>query len=101
VLLMAKNNVDGIYDADPTKVPTARKFQTLSYLEALYRRLEVMDSTALSLCMENSLPIIVFDLRAPDSIERATSGEKIGTLVSEGESVLVPALPRGREGERA
>jgi uridylate kinase len=90
VLLMAKNKVDGVYDADPTKVATARRFQTLSYMEALSRRLEVMDSTALSLCMDNNLPIIVFDLRAPNSIARAASGEKIGTLVAQHESVLTP-----------
>jgi uridylate kinase len=91
VVLMAKNQVDGVYDADPSKVPTARRFETLSYIDAISRRLEVMDSTALSLCMENSLPIVVFDLRAPSSIERAASGEKIGTLVTEEESVLAPA----------
>ncbi|KPK21242.1 MAG: uridylate kinase [Dehalococcoidia bacterium SM23_28_1] len=90
VLLMAKNKVDGVYDAAPTKVATARRFQTLSYMEALSRRLEVMDSTALSLCMDNNLPIIVFDLRAPNSIARAACGEKIGTLVAQHESVLTP-----------
>jgi uridylate kinase len=89
VLLMAKNNVDGVYDADPSRVRTARKFETLSYLEAINRRLEVMDSTALSLCLENGLPIIVFDLRAPASIERVTLGKKIGTRVEQGESILV------------
>jgi uridylate kinase len=91
VLLMAKNKVDGVYDADPREVLAARRFETLNYIEAINRRLEVMDSTALSLCMENHLPIIVFDLRAPSSIERAASGEKIGTLVTEEESVLAPA----------
>jgi uridylate kinase len=91
VVLMAKNQVDGVYDADPSKVPTARRFETLSYIDAISRRLEVMDSTALSLCMENSLPIVVFDLGAPSSIERAACGEKIGTLVTEEESVLAPA----------
>ena len=91
VLLMAKNMVDGVYDADPSKVPTARRFETLSYIDAINRRLEVMDSTALSLCMENNLPIVVFDLRAPTSIERAACGEKIGTLVTEEKSVLAPA----------
>jgi uridylate kinase len=91
VLLMAKNKVDGVYDADPREVPTARRFEVLNYIEAINRRLEVMDSTALSLCMENSLPIIVFDLRAPSSIERAASGEKIGTLVTEEKSILAPA----------
>jgi uridylate kinase len=90
VLLMAKNKVDGVYDADPTKVATAQRFQTLSYMEALSRRLEVMDSTALSLCMDNNLPIVVFDLRAPNSIVRAASGETIGTLVAQQESALAP-----------
>jgi len=90
VLLMAKNKVDGVYDADPSKVASARRFQTLSYMEALSRRLEVMDSTALSLCMDNNLPIVVFDLRAPNSISRVASGEKIGTLVGQHESALAP-----------
>ena len=88
VLLMAKNKVDGVYEADPRQVPAARRFQTLGYIEAINRRLEVMDSTALSLCMENALPIIVFDLSAPDSIVRAVQGEKIGTLVGSQESIL-------------
>ena len=91
VLLMAKHGVDGVYDTDPTKSDTARKFTQLSYMDALNRRLAVMDSTALSLCMENNLPIIVFDLAAPNSIERAARGEKIGTTVSPEESQY--ALP--------
>ena len=82
VLLMTKNNVDGIYNADPTKNRSAKKFDTLTHLEALNLRLQVMDATALSLCLENKLPIIVFDLQAPHSIERAIAGESIGTLVS-------------------
>jgi uridylate kinase len=82
VLLMTKNNVDGIYSADPRKDPKARKFDKLTHLEALNMRLEVMDATALSLCLENKLPIVVFDLDAPRSIERAVKGETIGTLVS-------------------
>jgi len=81
VLLMTKNNVDGIYSADPRKDPNAKKFDKVSYLEALNMRLEVMDATALSLCLENKLPIMVFDLQAPRSIERAVCGEPIGTLV--------------------
>ncbi|HLZ68279.1 MAG TPA: UMP kinase [Dehalococcoidia bacterium] len=89
VLLMAKNRVDGVYDADPSKVPGARKFQRVSYSEALARRLAVMDSTALALCMENDLPIIVFDLAAEHSIERAVAGEQIGTFVGGKETVLV------------
>ena len=82
VLLMTKNNVDGIYSADPQKKPDAKKFDRLTHLEALNMRLEVMDATALSLCLENKLPIIVFDLQAPRSIERVVTGELIGTLVS-------------------
>ncbi len=81
-LLMTKNNVDGIYDADPRKNKNARKFDKLTYMEALNMRLEVMDATALSLCMENKLPIIVFDLLSPRSIERAVMGEPIGTIVT-------------------
>ena len=82
VLLMTKNNVDGIYNANPSKNRNAKKFDTLTYLEALNLRLEVMDATALSLCLENKLPIIVFDLQAPHSIERVVCGESIGTVVS-------------------
>jgi len=82
VLLMAKNNVDGIYSADPLKNPSARKFDKLTHLEALNKRLKVMDATALSLCLENKLPIIVFDLQIPHSVEKAVTGGSIGTLVS-------------------
>ena len=82
VLLMTKNNVDGIYDSDPAHNPNARMFDKLTYMEALNLRLEVMDATALSLCLENKLPIIVFDLRASNSIEKAVMGEPIGTLVT-------------------
>jgi len=82
VLLMAKNNVDGIYSADPLKDPGAKKFDHLTHLEALNLRLEIMDATALSLCLENKLPIIVFDLQASHSLERVVLGEPIGTLVS-------------------
>ena len=81
-LLMTKNNVDGVYDADPLKNPDAKKFDRLTYLEALNMRLEVMDTTALSLCLENKLPIVVFDFLAPRSIERVVMGEPIGTIVS-------------------
>ena len=82
VLLMTKNNVDGIYSADPLKNPNAKKFDKLTHFEVLNMHLEVMDATALSLCLENKLPIIVFDLQAPRSLERAVTGELIGTLVS-------------------
>lgn len=81
-LLMAKNGVDGVYDADPAKVPTARRFEHLTYLEAIQLRLQVMDSTALSLCMENHVPIIVFDMNAPDGVYHALRGDAVGTIVS-------------------
>ncbi len=82
VLLMAKNNVDGIYSADPRRDRDARKFDKLTHLEVLNMRLEVMDATALSLCLENKLPIIVFDLQTPRSIEQVIIGKPIGTLVT-------------------
>ena len=83
VLLMAKNGVDGVYDADPRTTPTARKFEHLGHMEALERGLKVMDSTALSLCMDNKLPIIVFDLRNKPDLERIVRGDdEVGTLIS-------------------
>jgi uridylate kinase len=81
VLLMAKNNVDGVYDSDPLTNAAARRYDELTYLDAIKMRLEVMDSTALSLCMDNHLPIVVFDLQAPNSIERVVGGELVGTVV--------------------
>ena len=81
VLLMTKNNVDGIYNSDPIKNRDAMKFDRLTHFEALNMRLQVMDATALSLCLENNLPIIVFDLGAPRSMERVVVGEPIGTFV--------------------
>ncbi len=84
VLLMTKNRVDGVYSADPNKDVTARKFEHLTYMEALNLRLEVMDATALSLCLENKLPIVVFDLQAPGALEKAVLGEPVGTLISGG-----------------
>ncbi len=85
VLLMAKNKVDGVYDSDPLTNAGAKKYDQISYLDALRLRLEVMDSTALSLCMDNNVPIKVFDLQAPNSIERVVAGELVGTLVHSGE----------------
>jgi uridylate kinase len=85
VLLMAKNKVDGVYDSDPLTNAGAKKYDQISYLDALRMRLEVMDSTALSLCMDNNIPIKVFDLQAPNSIERVVAGELVGTLVHSGE----------------
>ncbi|MCJ7491869.1 MAG: hypothetical protein MUP15_06925, partial [Dehalococcoidia bacterium] len=83
VLLMAKNRVDGVYDGNPRKTPGLRRFDTLNYMDALARRLEVMDSAAVTLCMGYNLPIVVFDLMCPDGIVRAVRGDKIGTLIAE------------------
>jgi uridylate kinase len=74
--------VDGIYDADPLKHPDAKKFDRITYAEALNRRLQVMDSTALSLCMDNKMPIVVFNIADSGNIKRAVSGEPVGTLVT-------------------
>lgn len=80
VILMAKR-VDGVYDSDPLKNPKAKKFESLSYLDVLSKGLGVMDSTATSLCMDNNLPLIVFDLNQGGNILRAVMGEMIGTYV--------------------
>ena len=80
-VILKATNVDGIYDADPKTSPGARKFHELSHMEVLNRHLKVMDSTAISLCMDNGLPIIVFDLHAPGNIKRVVCGEPIGTIV--------------------
>lgn len=80
-ILLAKK-VDGVYDKDPYKYPNAVKYDTLTYIEVLERGLQVMDSTATSLCMDNNIPIIVFGLDKPGNIKRAVLGEKIGTIVS-------------------
>jgi uridylate kinase len=82
VLLMAKNRVDGVYERDPRADPTAMRFDHLSYRDALQRGLEVMDSTALALCMDNQLPIIVFDLLNPSNLEQIVCGAQVGTLIS-------------------
>lgn len=81
-VIMKATKVDGIYDRDPVKFPDAKKFESLSYIDVLNRGLQVMDSTAISLCMDNKLPIITFSLRDPANISRVVSGEKVGTIVS-------------------
>ncbi|MEX2599678.1 MAG: UMP kinase [Dehalococcoidia bacterium] len=81
VLLMAKNKVDGVYDSDPRKNPNARKYDRVDHLELVNQRLDVMDMTALSLCMENHLPIRVFDVFNPGSVARILQGEELGTLI--------------------
>lgn len=80
VILMAKR-VDGVYDSDPLKNPGAKKFDELTYIEMLNRGLGVMDSTAASLCMDNDIPLIVFDLNKEGNIKKAVFGEKIGTYI--------------------
>jgi uridylate kinase len=80
-VLLKATNVDGVYDADPKSHANAKRFHELSYIEVLNRHLKVMDSTAISLCMDNALPIIVFDLHARGNIKRAVRGEAIGTIV--------------------
>ncbi len=82
VLLVAKNKVDGIYDSDPRKNPDAKKYHHITHRQALTLQLEVMDITAFSLCQQNKLPIIVFDLQGKDSIIRVIEGEDIGTTVT-------------------
>ena len=80
--VMKATKVDGIYDSDPHKNPDAKRFETISYIEVLSRELEVMDSTATSLCMDNKLPILVFDITEPGNISRILKGENIGTTVT-------------------
>ena len=80
--MLKQNNVDGVYDSDPKVNPQARMFDHLEFMEALNLQLEIIDSTALSLCMDNNLPIIVFDLFKPGIIKRTLSGEVSGTLIS-------------------
>ncbi len=82
-VVIKATKVDGVYDSDPKTNPKAIKFDHLSYIEALNRRLEVMDSTAISLCMENKLPILVLNLFDPAALRMALLGEKVGTLVDE------------------
>jgi len=82
VMLMGKNGVRGVFDADPKLVPDAMFFETIQYDEVLKRGLKVADTTAVSLCMDNDLPIVVFDVLTEGNITRAVSGERIGTLVS-------------------
>ena len=79
--ILKATKVDGIYDSDPMKNPDAKKFDELTYLEVLQRDLHVMDSTAISLCRDNNLPIVVFNLHEKGNIRRAVMGEKIGTVV--------------------
>ena len=81
-VLIKATKVDGVYDSDPKKNPNAKKFDQLNYIDVLNRRLEVMDSTAISLCMENNLPILVLNLWDPQALINALHGKKAGTLVT-------------------
>ncbi|MDN7241253.1 UMP kinase [Planococcus sp. N028] len=81
VILMAKNNVDGVYSADPKTDSTAVKYEELSYFEVIQQGLQVMDSTASTLCMDNDIPLVVFSIMENGNIKRAVLGEKIGTVV--------------------
>jgi uridylate kinase len=81
-VVIKATKVNGVYDADPKKNPNAKMFEQLSYIDVLNRRLEVMDSTAITLCMENHLPILVLNLWDSTALPRALKGERVGTLVS-------------------
>ena len=81
-IILKATKVDGVYNADPVKDPSAVKYDRLSYLDVLQKNLKVMDATAISLCMDNSLPIIVFNLNVPGNIKKIVAGEPLGTLVS-------------------
>ena len=80
VLMLAKN-IDGVYDSDPQKNPNAKKYDELSYMKVVQDGLQAMDATAITLCMENNIPIIAFALKEEDSLLKAVNGEKIGTLI--------------------
>jgi len=88
-VLLKATKVDGIYDADPKTNPQARRFDQISYQEALQRGLKIMDATAFSLCMENRMPIIVFNLFQPGNIRRVVLGEAVGTIVKDGRDETV------------
>lgn len=81
-VILKATKVDGIYDSDPAKNPKAQRYEQVSYLDALQKQLKVMDSTAFSLCMDNKMPIIVFDLFKSHNLRRVVLGEKVGTLVT-------------------
>ena len=81
-IILKATKVDGIYTADPVKHPEATRYEKISYLQVLQERLQVMDATAISLCMDNKLPILVFNLKTPGNIKRVVMGEAVGTVVS-------------------
>jgi len=81
---MAKNGVDGVYSADPRRDPTATRYDQLTYMDAISRGLAVMDSTALTFCMDNDIPIVVFNPNQPGTIKRIVMGEHVGTIINKG-----------------
>ena len=81
-VILKATKVDGIYDCDPKKNPKAKRFAQITYLDALQKQLKVMDSTAFSLCMDNKMPIIVFDLFKPHNLRRVVLGDAVGTVVT-------------------
>jgi uridylate kinase len=81
-VILKGTKVDGIYTADPVKVPSATRYERISYLQVLQERLQVMDATAISLCMDNRMPIVVFNLTTPGNIRRVVMGESVGTTVT-------------------
>jgi len=81
-VILKATKVDGIYDSDPKKNPSAKRFEKITYIEALQKQLKVMDSTAFSLCMDNKMPIIVFDMFDGDNLAKVVRGEKVGTIVT-------------------
>ena len=85
-VILKATRVDGVYDADPLLHPGARRYERLTYVDVLTERLQVLDATAVSLCMENDLPIVVFDLNRPDNIRNVALGEPVGTIISGGGS---------------
>ena len=82
VVLMAKNKVDGVYDSDPRTNPDAKKIESISHMEVVSRGLQVMDATALTLCADKNMPLVVFDIYEPNNLMRLLKGEKVGTYIS-------------------
>src|SRR6266571_1339171 len=80
-IILKATKVDGVYDSDPNKNPNAKRYEQVSYTEALSKRLQVMDSTAFSLCMDNKIPIVIFNMNEPENIRNVVLGRKIGTVV--------------------
>lgn len=92
-ILLKATKVDGVYDADPLTNPSAKRYAQLQYSDLLRDQLKVLDATAISLCMENDLPIVVFDLNKPDNITRVAVGEPVGTLISGATSAVGGSRP--------